>query len=49
MGVKEGSNHAGQRKETTLSSSLLNDMNHLNKILREQTQENLFLGTRSFE
>ena len=49
MGVKKGSNQVGQRNETTLYSSLLNDMNHLNKILREQTQENLFLGTRSFD
>ncbi len=29
--------------------SVLNDMNHLNRILREKTQENLFLGTRNFD
>lgn len=29
--------------------SVLSDMNHLNRILREKTQENLFLGTRNFD
>jgi hypothetical protein len=27
----------------------LNDMDHLNRILREKTQENLFLGTWNFD
>jgi len=49
MGVNEDHKYAGQRKETTQSSSLLDDMSQLNRILREQTRENLFLGTRLFD
>ena len=49
MQVTEDVKNVGQRNETTQSSSLLNDMNHLNEILRQQTRENLFLGTRSFD
>lgn len=29
--------------------SALNDMNHLNRILREKTQENLYLGSWNFD
>ena len=49
MGVKEDNNHVGKRNETTQSSSLFDDMSQLNRILREQTHENLFLGTRLFD
>lgn len=49
MGVNEDHKYVGQRSETTQSSSLLDDMSLLNKILREQTRENLFLGTRLFD
>ena len=49
MGVKEDHKQAGQRNETRQSSSLFDDMSQLNKILREQTHENLFLGTRLFD
>jgi len=49
MGVNDDSNLAGQRNETTQSSSLLDDMSQLNRILREQTRENLFLGTRLYD
>ncbi len=49
MRVKEDHKIVGQRNETTQSSSLLDDMSQLNKILREQTRENLFLGTRIFD
>lgn len=49
MGVNEDLKNVGQRNETTQSSSLLDDMSQLNRILREQTRENLFLGTRLFE
>ena len=31
------------------SWSVLNDMDHLNELLRKQTEENLFLGTRNFD
>ncbi len=47
--MKEDLKNGGKQNETTMSSSLLNDMNHLNEILREQIHENLFLGTRSFD
>ena len=49
MGVNEDHKYVGQRNETTQSSSLLDDMSQLNRILREQTRENLFLGTRLFD
>jgi hypothetical protein len=49
MGVNEDHKYVGQRSETRQSSSLLDDMSLLNKILREQTRENLFLGTRLFD
>jgi len=49
MGVNEDHKYAGQPNETTQSSSLLDDMSQLNRILREQTRENLFLGTRLFD
>jgi hypothetical protein len=49
MGVNEDHKNVGQRSETTQSSSLLDDMSQLNRILREQTRENLFLGTRLFD
>ena len=49
MGMKEDTKQAGQRNETTQSSSLFDDMSQLNRILREQTHENLFLGTRLFD
>jgi hypothetical protein len=31
------------------NESLLDNMDHLNELLRKQTQENLFLGTRNFD
>ena len=49
MGVNEENKKVGQRNETRQSSSLFDDMSQLNKILREQTHENLFLGTRLFD
>ncbi len=49
MGMKEDTKQAGQRNETAQSSSLFDDMSQLNRILREQTHENLFLGTRLFD
>lgn len=49
MGVNDDQKRAEQRSETTQSSSLLDDMSQLNRILREQTRENLFLGTRLFD
>jgi len=49
MGVNEDNKHVGQQNETRTSSSLLDDMSQLNRILREQTHENLFLGTRLFD
>ncbi len=49
MGVNDDHKRLGQRSETTKSSSLLDDMSQLNRILREQTRENLFLGTRHFD
>ncbi len=49
MGMKEDTKQAGQRNETNQSSSLFDDMSQLNRILREQTHENLFLGTRLFD
>ena len=29
--------------------SMLDNMDHLNELLRRQTEENLFLGTRNFD
>jgi hypothetical protein len=37
------------RNQHTDSDSMLNNMEHLNELLRKQTQENLFLGTRNFD
>lgn len=49
MSVNEDHKHVGQRNETMQSSSLFDDMSQLNRILREQTHENLFLGTRLYD
>ena len=49
MGVNDDHKRAEQRNEIKQSSSLLDDMSQLNRILREQTRENLFLGTRLFD
>lgn len=49
MGVNDESKFTGQRNETTQSSSLFDDMSQLNRILKEQTRENLFLGTHLFD
>ena len=29
--------------------SMLNDMDHLNELMRKRTEENLFLGTRIYD
>jgi hypothetical protein len=31
------------------NESVLDNMEHLNELLRKQTEENLFLGTRNFD
>jgi hypothetical protein len=31
------------------NESFLDNMDHLNELLRKQTEENLFLGTRNFD
>jgi hypothetical protein len=38
-----------QEDRTERSASSLNDMSHLNQLLREKTRENLFLGTWNYD